>query len=83
MKTENPIKNVRFYNKNDVTKAVRLDKHHVSCFRIFKTTIEEAVMDIRIIQYFWVHKFSKSCAYYHKFNWQFVAILLFTYIYFL
>ncbi|XP_052062384.1 deoxynucleoside triphosphate triphosphohydrolase SAMHD1-like isoform X2 [Mytilus californianus] len=30
MKTENPIKNVRFYNKNDVTKAVILDKHHVS-----------------------------------------------------
>ncbi|XP_071173860.1 deoxynucleoside triphosphate triphosphohydrolase SAMHD1-like isoform X2 [Mytilus edulis] len=30
MKSENPIKNVRFYNKNDVTKAVILDKHHVS-----------------------------------------------------
>lgn len=30
MKAENPIKNVRFYNKNDVTKAVSLDKQHVS-----------------------------------------------------
>ena len=30
MATENPMDNVRFYNKNDVTKAVRLNRQHVS-----------------------------------------------------
>ena len=38
MATENPMDNVRFYNKNDVTKAVRLNRQHVCIIlRIFVT----------------------------------------------
>jgi len=38
MATKNPIDNVRFYNKNNVTKAVRLNRQDVCIIlRIFVT----------------------------------------------